>query len=77
MQYRLHSDVNLPSFLKDPENAVVPMASSNKLQPVIHEAEKIGLNKSGVYAENNFPIIQAVPWLLVELVCACAKCTEC
>lgn len=37
------------------------MASSNKLQLVFHETEKIGLNKSRVYAENNFPIIQAVP----------------
>lgn len=53
------------------------MASSNKLQLVFHDTEKIGLNKPSVYAENNFPIIQAVPWLISELVCACAKCTEC
>lgn len=35
--------------------------------------KKIGPNKSSVYAENNFPIIQAVPWLISELVCACAN----
>lgn len=52
------------------------MASSSKLQLVFHETEKIGLNKSSVYAENSFPIIQAVLWLISELVCACAKCTE-
>jgi len=69
---------NLPSFLEDPENVqIVLMTSSNKLQLVFPETEKIGLNKSSVYAENNSPIIQAVPWLISELVCACAKCTEC
>lgn len=26
--------------------------------------KKMGLNKSNVCAENNFPLIQAVPWLI-------------